>query len=279
MRISARLVRVYAIPRTRDEIKEEDIVKQDVSRVYSPKHPTPDPRPHHDRTHPASTCRAHYALLIALIITLSAAPTRAQDAEPDAPTIFPRMRALDLGTVRALALERSTAIALSTSKLAQAQAELREQRDRFKVSTAGGLDPFTGKVRFYLSLDLERLLQLNKQQRIAAQQGVEAQAIGQTDARNGAIKGVTVAWYGLRRAETAVTAAARYRETAQAIYVAADARFKAGQGELTGVLSGLRGTWQSEDAYTSARQDVALACLDLAQACGYATAEEMEAAL
>lgn len=218
---------------------------------------------------------------------------RAQGAAPDGtlggaagllpaalPTlIFPKVRGLGLGAVRAMALKQSTSIALAQSKLGQARAELRDQENRFKVNTQGGLDPFSGKVRFYLALDLERLLQLNTQQRAVARQAVEAQSIGQTDAQNTTLKGVTVAWFGLQRAEASVLSAARYRETSNAIYVAADARFKAGEGELTGVLSGLRGTWESEDAYSRARQDVALACLDLAQACGYSTAEEMEAAL
>ncbi len=213
------------------------------------------------------------------------APNAAPNAAPNGvagalpPSIFPKVRALNLGTVRELALKQSTAIALAQSKLGQAQAELRDQNNRFKLNTQGGLDPFSGQVRFYLSLDLERLLQLNTQQRAVARQAVEAGSIGHTDAQNAALKGVSTAWFGLQRAEASVSSAGRYRETSQAIYVAADARFRAGQGELPGVLAGLRGTWESEDAYARARQDVALACLDLAQACGYPTAEEMEAAL
>lgn len=222
----------------------------------------------------------------AFLIVLLAVPSRAQEAAP----MFPRIRGLDLAQVRALALKQSTSIALAQAKLNQAQAELKDQRNRFKLTPDGGIGfgvnpnnpnggAFSNKVSFYLSLDLERLLQLNKKEREQARQEVEAQNIGKTDAQNAALKGVTAAWFSLRRAEAAVLAASRYRETANAIYIAADARFKAGQGELSGVLSGLRGTWESEDAYNRARQDVALACLDLAQASGYATAEEMEAAL
>ena len=194
-------------------------------------------------------------------------------------SMFPKVRALSLSQVRELATKRNTRIALARSKVGGAQAELREQNNRVKVNTSGGLDPFTGKIRFYLSLDLERLLRLNKTQRDKAKQDVEAQKIGQTESVNAAIKEATVAWYALRKSEASVTGANRYRQTAHALYVAADARFKAGVSELSGVLSALDSTYKSDDAYQAAREQVALDCLDVAQACGYATAEEMEAAL
>ena len=194
-------------------------------------------------------------------------------------SMFPKVRALSLSQVRELATKRNTRIALAKSKVGGAQADLREQNNRVKVNTSGGLDPFTGKIRFYLSLDLERLLRLNKTQRDKARQDVEAQKIGQTESFNAAIKEATVAWYSLRKSEAAVTSSARYRETARALYVAADARFKAGVSELSGVLSALDSTYKSDDAYQASREQVALDCLDVAQACGYATAEEMEAAL
>ena len=199
-------------------------------------------------------------------------------------SMFPKVRALSLFQVRELATKRSTSIALARSKLNGAQAELKEQRNRVKVNTAGGLDPFSGQVRFYLSLDLERLLQLNKTARDKARQDVEAQQIGHVEATNAAIKAATVAWYALRKSEAATLSANRYRQTAQALFVAADARFRAGSSaiggsELSGVLSALDGTHRAEDAHQAARSQVALDCLDLAQACGYPTAEEMEAAL
>ena len=194
-------------------------------------------------------------------------------------TMFARIRALDLSSARALATKRSTAIALATSRIGAAQSDLKDQQNRLKLNSAGGLDPFSGKVRFYLSLDMERLLGLNKAAKSKARRVVEVEQIGKTEATNGAVKDVTAAWYGLRRSETAVVSAARYKETARALYVSSDAKFKAGAGELSGVLSALDGTFKSEEAYNTARQNVALACLDLAQACGYTTAEEMEAAL
>lgn len=232
----------------------------------------------------------------------SARPASAQEVElrfdttsstrSDENTLFAGIRALDLSSARALATKRSSAIALANAKVGGAQADLDELRNRIKINSAGGLgigtnplesNPqggvFSPKVRLYLSLDLERLLQLNKAQRTKAKRAIEAEQIGKTDATNSAIKDVTTAWYGLRRVETAVVTAARYKETARALYVSADARFKAGAGELSGVLSALDGTYKSEEAYETARQSVALACLDLAQACGYTTAEEMEAAL
>lgn len=199
-------------------------------------------------------------------------------------SMFPKLRALSLSQVRELATKRSTRIALARAKLSGAQSDLREQSNRFKVNTAGGLDPFSGQVRFYLSLDLERLLQLNKSQRDKARQDVEAQKIGHTESTNAAIKETTVAWYSLRKSEASVLSASRYRETAQALFVAADARFRAGSsqagsGELSGVLAALDGTHRADDAHDAARAQVALDCLDVAQSCGYATAEEMEAAL
>ena len=90
---------------------------------------------------------------------------------------------------------------------------------------------------------------------------------------------VSAAWYSLETAEMAVTSANRRVETSRALYVASDAKFKAGVGELSGVLSSLSATSEAEDVYQAARQRVALGCLELAQACGYMTAEEMEAAL
>ena len=205
-----------------------------------------------------------------------AAATNQSDIEY---SMFPKVRALSLSQARELATKRNTRIALAKSKVGGAQADLREQNNRVKVNTSGGLDPFSGKIRFYLSLDLERLLRLNKTQRDKARQDVEAQKIGETESFNAAIKEATVAWYSLRKSEAAVTSSARYRETARALYVAADARFKAGVSELSGVLSALDSTYKSDDAYQAAREQVALDCLDVAQACGYATAEEMEAAL
>lgn len=254
------------------------VVKKDVKGFITRKHRT----------------RFQSTLITLVCLAAIASPARAQSTpefDRTSPTIFPKLRALDLPAVRGLALKQSTSIALAGAKTGQARADLRDLQNRFKIGTGGGIgigsSPFqqnngglfSSKVSFYLSLDLERLLQLNKQQRVKAQQAIKAEEIGETDAQNAAIKSATTAWFGLRRTEASVTAASRYRETAQAIYVAADARFKSGQGELSGVLSGLRGTWESEDAYNRARQDVALACLELAQACGYATAEDMEAAL
>ena len=194
-------------------------------------------------------------------------------------SMFPKLRALSLSQVREMATKRNTRIALAKSKVGGAQADVREQNNRVKVNTSGGLDPFSGKVRFYLSLDLERLLRLNKTQRDKARQDLEAQKIGETESINAAIKEATVAWYALRKSEATVSSSSRYRATARALYVAADARFKAGVSELSGVLSALDSTYKSDDAYQAAREQVALDCLDLAQSCGYATAEEMEAAL
>ena len=210
-----------------------------------------------------------------LIFALAGTGRAAKGDEP----IFPQVRALSLEQCRDLAIKRSPALALSLAKLAGARAELSEQEKRLKVTTQGGFDPFTGKIRFYLALDLERLLQLNKQERERARQNAQAEAIGVTQSNHFALRSVSAAWYGLRRAESGVVGAARLRDTSRALYVAADARFTAGQGELGGVLASLRSQSDAEDAFERARQDVALGCLDLAQSCGYATAEEMEAAL
>ncbi len=213
---------------------------------------------------------------MALALCLGVQTARSQPRES---AIFLRLRGLSLEECRALSLARSNSIALSIAKVSQARAELKEQESRFKVNTQGGLDPFTGKIRFYLALDLERLLQLNRQARAQAKFALDAQSISQSDARNAALKGVTAAWYGLRRAENSVESAARLTQTSRALHVSADARFQSGAGELTGVLSSLKALADAEDSYQRARQDVILGALDLAQSCGYATAEEMEAAL
>ncbi len=214
----------------------------------------------------------------------SVAAQPAQTAKAKAPatieySIFPKVRALSLAQVRELATQRNTRIALAKAKLSGAQTDLKEQQNRFKINSGGGLDPFNGKVRFYLTLDLERLLQLNKAERNKARQEVDAQRLGQAESTNATIKEATVAWYGLRKSEAGVTSAIRYRDTAQALYVSADARFRAGSGELSGVLSALDGTHKANESFSAARQQVALDCLELAQSCGYATPEEMEAAL
>lgn len=203
-----------------------------------------------------------------------------QTALPEAaPPLFPRIRALDLERCRQLSLQRSANVALAGARVGQAQAERREAERRIVLQAQGGFDPVAGKVRYYLNLDLERLLALNKQQRRAARQAEAAQVIGQTSAQQEAVARASRAWYGMVQAQAAVLGAGRARESARALYVAADARFRAGQGELSGVLSALRGDAESDDSYERARQGVALACLELAQACGYLTAEEMEAAL
>lgn len=193
--------------------------------------------------------------------------------------MFPRIAELDLTEVRALAIERAPEIALAGAKVGAAQADLAEQRNRLKLNTAGGLDPFDGKIRFYLALDLERLLQLNGAAREKARRIVESEQIGQTQATNSVTKTATVAWYDLRRTLANDTSARRRAEVAAALYVAADARFKVGSGELSGVLSALSAQSESADAITAATQAVALASLDVAQAYGYPTAEAMEADL
>lgn len=221
---------------------------------------------------------AVWMVVLALCLGGQTAHCQLRDPSPDS-TIYPRLRRLSLEECRALSLSRSNSITLSTAKVSQARAELREQESRFKVNTQGGLDPFTGQIRFYLSLDLERLLQLNRQARAQAKFALDAQSISQSDARNAALKGVTAAWYGLRRAENSVESASRLSQTSRALHVSADARFQAGAGELSGVLSSLKALADAEDAYERARQDVLLGALDLAQSCGYPTAEAMEIAL
>lgn len=209
----------------------------------------------------------------ALAVVVLALPVSAQQA------IFPKIRAQSLFEVRAFAMKRSPAIAISGARVGAAQAEEREVSRRFKVQTTGGLDPFSGSVRFYVALDLERLAGLNKAERQSARQRVEQEKLGAIGTSQDAIKRVSAAWYGLTGAQMAVESANRRKETANALYLAVDARFKAGQAELSGVLSALSGTSTAEDSYQSARQSVALSCLELAQSCGYLTAEEMEAAL
>lgn len=195
------------------------------------------------------------------------------------PTTFGHIRALSLPQVRALALERAPAIAAAKAKIEAAKAEERQLKKRIVPNFGGGIDPFSGQVRYYMNLDFQRLFQLNKAERQKAHRAVEAEQLGQTDAQNGAIASVTSAWFGLQRAEAAHTTARRNLITAKAIFVSADARFRGGTGELGSVLSALNGKASSEDAVTSTRQSLLLACLTLAQASGYPTAEEMEAAL
>lgn len=179
-------------------------------------------------------------LLAGLVVSLVFFRVEAARCDPREAAIFPRLRRLSLEECRALSLSRSSSIALSTAKVAQARAALREQENRFKVNTQGGLDPFTGKIRFYLSLDLERLLRLNREARAQAKFALDTQSIGQSDARDAALKSVTAAWYGLRRAENAVASAARLTQTSRALHVSADARFQSGAGELSGVLASLK---------------------------------------
>lgn len=214
-----------------------------------------------------------------LLLCFFLLPAIAQESGSAAPPIFPRIRALNLERTRVLARERSATITLAQAKFAQSQAEEREVSRRIKLDTTGGLDPFSRQIRFYVALDLERLLGLNRQEKERARQATEQNRIGRQSANADAMKSATVAWYALSSANAAVVAAARRKEAAQALYVVADARFKSGQSELSGVMSALQGTYTSEDAFDQARQSIALACLDLAQSCGYATAEELEAAL
>lgn len=200
-------------------------------------------------------------------------------AQPKAPTTFGQIRKLSLEEVRALALQRAPAIAQAKAKIAAAEAEERELKKRIVPQVGGGIDPFSGRVRYYMTLDLQRLLQLNKAERQKAHRAVEAEQAGQTQAQNGAIASVTAAWFGLQRAEAGHKTARRNLITAKAIFVSADARFRAGTGELGSVLSAMNGQSSNEDAVTSTRQSLLLACLTLAQACGYSTAEEMDDAL
>ena len=215
------------------------------------------------------------AVVVGLVLALTAATFQASAA----PSIFPQVRALTLEQARAIAMKRSPALALSAAQIAAAQANERDVSRRIKIDTTGGLDPFTGRVRFYLALDLERLAGLNRAQKDNARSKVAAERIGAITTEQGAMARVSAAWYSLETAEMAVTSANRRVETSRALYVASDAKFKAGVGELSGVLSSLSATSEAEDVYQAARQRVALGCLELAQACGYMTAEEMEAAL
>lgn len=223
--------------------------------------------------------RAKIRFATFLLLFLAVASSSAQEAGDAALPIFPRIRALSLESTRALARERSSTIILAQAKFAQAQAEERDVARRIKLDTTGGLDPFSRQIRFYVALDLERLLGLNRQEKERARQATEQGRIGRQSANADAMKAATTTWYGLSSANAAVGSAARRKEAAQALYVVADARFKAGQSDLGGVMTALQGIYTSEDAFDGARQSVALACLDLAQSCGYATAEELEAAL
>lgn len=222
--------------------------------------------------------RAKICFVASLVLVCLSVPTIAEESDA-APPIFPRIRALSLERTRALSRERSATITLAQAKFAQAQADEREVARRIKLNTTGGLDPFSRQIRFYVALDLERLLGLNRQEKERARQATEQGRIGRQSANADAMKAATTAWYALSSANAGVLTAARRKEAAQALYVVADARFKAGQSELGGVMTALQGTYTSEDAFDQARQSIALACLDLAQSCGYATAEELEAEL
>lgn len=204
----------------------------------------------------------------------------AATAQPQgAATTFGHIRKLSLPQVRALALERAPSIAQAKAKIEAAKAGERQLKKRIVPNFGGGIDPFSGQVRYYMNLDLQRLFQLNKAEREKARRIVEAEQSGQTDAQNAAIASVTAAWFGLQRAEAGHKTARRNLITAKAIFVSADARFRAGTGELGSVLSAMNGQASGEDAVTSTRQSLLLSCLTLAQACGYPTAEEMDAAL
>ena len=220
------------------------------------------------------------ALVLGLALTLAtstATPARAQTGDAaTAPAIFPQIRALSLEGARALAMKRSPALALSAARVAEAQGAQRDVSRRIKLDTTGGLDPFSGQVRFYLALDLERLIGLNKGEKESARQKVEAEKIGAVTVEQTTMARVSTAWYALSTAQSGVTSAGRRKEIARALYAATDARFQAGAGELNTVLGALSAHTQAEDAYEAARQSVALACLELAQACGYLTAEIME---
>ncbi len=195
---------------------------------------------------------------------------------PAAPTTFGHIRHLSLEEVRVLALQRAPAIAAARAKIEAAQAQERELKKRIVPNFGGGIDPFSGQVRYYMNLDFQRLFQLNKAERQKAKRAVEAEQAGHTQAQNSAIAGVTAAWFGLQRAEAGHKTARRNLITAKAIFVSADARFRGGTGELGSVLSALNGKASGEDAVTSTRQSLLMACLTLAQACGYSTAEEMD---
>ncbi len=162
-------------------------------------------------------------------------------AQSKAPTTFGHIRRLSLEEVRALALERAPAIAQARAKIEAAKAEEKELKKRIVPQVGGGIDPFSGQVRYYMNLDLQRLLQLNRAERQKAKRTVEAEQQGQTQAQNAAIASVTAAWFGLKRAEAGHATARRNLITAKAIFVSADARFRAGTGELGSVLSALNG--------------------------------------
>jgi len=196
-----------------------------------------------------------------------------------AATTFGHIRRLSLDQVRSLALQLAPTIAQAKAKIEAAKAEEHELKKRIVPNFGGGIDPFSGQVRYYMNLDFQRLFQLNKAERQKAKRAIETEQMGKTDAQNGAIASVTAAWFGLKRAEAGHTTARRNLITAKAIFVSADARFRGGTGELGSVLSALNGRASSEDSVTSTRQSLLMACLTLAQACGYSTAEEMEAAL
>ncbi len=106
------------------------------------------------------------------------AQSRAPKPAPRAAPTFGRIRALSLPAVREIALRRSGeagAIALAGSRLQVARAALRDESNRFRPNVGGGIDPFSGRVRYYLSLDLERLAQLNSAARNTARQAVSAE--------------------------------------------------------------------------------------------------------
>ena len=212
-----------------------------------------------------------------LLIFLASAAPNAQAQSTD--SIFPRIRSLSLEKTRALTRQKSSALALAGAKLLQSQAQEREVSRRFKLDTTGGLDPFSGQLRFYVALDLERLLSLNKAERQSAQFATKQSEIARQSAEAEAIKRASAAWYALANANALVVSTARRKDAANALHLVADARFKAGGGELSSVVAALEATHTSEDAFQAARQGVALACLELAQSCGFLTAEELEADL
>lgn len=223
--------------------------------------------------------RAQETKLAPFLVPALGEAATGEPATSEAAPLFPRVRSVTLEQARALAMKKSPALALSNAKIAAAQADERETARRFKFNTAGGLDPFAGKIRFYLALDLERLAGLNKAERQNAREKVEQQKLGAITSQQDTLKRVSAAWYALASAQMSVESAARRQSASRALYVAADARFRAGQSELSGVLSTMNGSFEAEDAYQTARQNVAVACLELAQSCGFLTAETMESSL
>lgn len=131
--------------------------------------------------------------------------------------MFARVRSLSLEDARDLAMKRSAGLSLSAFKIAAARAGEREVSRRIKVNTQGGLDPFSGKVRFYLALDLERLAGLNRAEKEGARQKVEQEKIGERSAREDAIKRVSTAWYSLTASQMALDSAARRRQSSRAL--------------------------------------------------------------